>query len=95
MSRLLRKMGKVVSQSLLPDESVCIACSKPLSKTHIGFQTVLNIRAPEFDREVDKGFMSPDWRMYTLRVAKAQISAGIDCQKVTYQWLGHDLYKIL
>jgi hypothetical protein len=83
MGKPLRKnMGRIVSRKLLTDESVCIACGKPISDDHMGLQTARSLTSAESATRVASGLLHPNWKEYQMRAVKRLLRGGMSCQTV-------------
>jgi len=82
MKRAPKDPGEIVSRTLLTDESVCIACGKPISDDHMGLQTAWSLTSAESATRVASGLLHPNWKKYQMRVVKRLLRGGMSCQIV-------------
>lgn len=77
-----KKMGVIVNRTLQSDESVCIACGKPINEHHIGLQTAWSLTSTESAARVASGLLHPEWKEYQMRVVKRLLRGGMSCDVV-------------
>jgi hypothetical protein len=82
MKKSTKSVGRIVSQTLQSDKSVCLACGQPISVTHDGWQTVMSRNEESANTRVEAGLLDPHWKEYQLRTVKRLLAGGMSCNQI-------------